>query len=171
MGFEYINNFDRILSSVYSDYFSETILNLMEEMLQKERLGQLLKGVVVDIGCGSGRILHLIREKYNADVIGVDLNPSMVYKDVKYLQEDMRHTSMPSSTATLVFSVNIADFLDDYFKAEDIFNEVDRVLISGGVYMPTQTDLSCLKQPYESAGYRKFLGGYQKTNGYHCHPK
>lgn len=151
-----------VLSSVYSDYLSEDYIEMMEEILEIHELSHLLKETIVDLGCGSGRILHLLKKKYGCNAIGVDLRPTPMYGDVYYLITDVRHIGLVANRASFVFSINIADFLDYSLTAESIFKEVDRILIPGGVYLPTVIDSDRLGQPYKRANYNPIYCGYQK---------
>ncbi len=154
------------LNSVYSDYMAGEYVDLMEELFEDYGLTHLLRGRIVDLGCGSGRILQVFKEKYGCEAIGVDLQPTKLYKDIHYLQEDIRHTTIPAQTASFVFSINIGDYVLASVRsltAQDICHEVDRLLIRGGVYLPGASEQEILGKPFEKAGYKSVGWGYQKS--------
>ncbi len=141
------------LDHIYSDdlAFSSLIMN----NLKRSNLEAHLHGIIVDLGCGSGQTLHLLKKEYpSAICIGVDLAPSKWFP-VSYVCADMRQTGIKDGTATLVFSVNIGDYLTNEFTANQLWTEVDRLLVPGGVYL--SLDISCdeLTAPFRAAGYRE----------------
>ena len=104
---------------------------------------------LLDIGCGTGNLLSLISERYDAEIAGVDLTPKMLniarikigdkadlkLGDSEYLPFDNDKFDMVICT----------DSFHHYPHPENVLKEINRVLKPGGSvliadpYTPTST--------------------------------
>jgi ubiquinone/menaquinone biosynthesis C-methylase UbiE len=102
-------------------------------------LGDLRGKKVLDVGCGSGRIIADLR-KFGATVVAADISESMVHStkkkfpDIEVIISDV--ADMPFEDNS--FDFVIATFLIVHLKfLEPAFNEVNRVLKPGGSFILT----------------------------------
>ena len=147
-----------LISHIYSDDMAEVFVSLILHNLEG-RDYLLDRGKIVDFGCGSAKILHLLKERYpKIEAIGVDLDPFKRYDDVRYVTADMRSTGIHSNSANMIISVNVADLLLDKedINADQIFQETNRILIPRGVYIPCELSRDKLITPFVKAGYKQF---------------
>ncbi len=94
--------------------------------------------VIVDFGCGDGRHLLRLKEEGAARVIGVDINPKMIEMakqnsaavlNTDFMVSNGKQTPLEAESADLV----VSNFMIHYFEdAQEIFNEISRVLKEGG---------------------------------------
>ncbi len=152
------------IDHIYSNAFAESIVRNMSESLclaGKKDLWE--KSLIVDLGCGDGSILHELKKSHPATrMVGVDRNPLRKYSDVGYRTAIITATQLPNDSAAVVLSVNISDYLGDSFESDDFFNEVNRILVPGGVYIPNDFFRTGLIRPFQHAGYRSFMLDYQE---------
>jgi len=142
------------------DYFGfESVFRPAEEII-KERQKRYLaffkgKGPVIDIGCGRGEFLELLKEE-GIDAIGVDINEDMLDRCTKkgfnVVKSDFMEymTSMPDGSAGGVFSAQFVEHipferLDAFFKASY------KKLAPGGVMVAETIN------PYHPAAFRSFF--------------
>lgn len=100
---------------------------------------------VLDIGCGGGLAISLLREKFNGGVVaGVDYSPTAVEETTKFNMSAVEHgdcTVTQGSVSELPFEDNYFDlvtaFETVYFWPElnQDFGEVLRVLRPGGKFL------------------------------------
>lgn len=95
--------------------------------------------VVVDAGCGTGRVAHYLSDG-GLDVLGVDVAPGMVdearraHPDIAFEVAEL--TSLPcepASVAAIVYWYSIITTPPD--ALDDIWSELDRTLAPGGVVL------------------------------------
>lgn len=98
---------------------------------------------ILDIGCGDGRYVRLMKELGAAQLTGVDVNERMIElarekstndSDITFLVADGTSLPMKNKSVDLVFS----NFVIHYFpSAKEIFTEINRVLKDKGVFVGT----------------------------------
>lgn len=108
-----------------------------------------LKGVIVDLACGDGRIANALAQKGVQDVVGIDITSSQVEKarqadktqTVAYQIGDWNKLPLADKSAKLAVDVgrNTQNRKDREEFAESIA-EVARVLVPGGVYLFDSAD-------------------------------
>ncbi len=148
---------------IYSNGFAESIVKNMSEFLRLAGKDCLDGSLVVDLGCGDGTVLHELKKLYpTARMAGVDRNPRKRYNDVEYKTALITATPLSHNSVGVVLSVNMSDYCGDSFKVDDFFNEVDRILTPGGVYIPNDLWREKLIRPFQRAGYRSFMLDYQE---------
>lgn len=100
-------------------------------------------GRVLEIGCGSGQMLHdLLQRRY--EVVGVDLSPGMIEASRRLIQErlpdakmqllvgDIESLCFPSASFDVVLAAGVIEYLGSDEKS---FREISRVLKPGGVVL------------------------------------
>ncbi|HEY5410568.1 MAG TPA: class I SAM-dependent methyltransferase, partial [Caulobacteraceae bacterium] len=96
------------------------------------------QGLIVEFGCGAGRILRHIYEQ-GRDCAGIDISPTMVDLCRRLVPQAQAHvfaggrTPLPDGCASLVYSYAVVQHisrLSDYFAA---FDEMCRLVAPGGV--------------------------------------
>ncbi len=151
------------IDHIYSNGFAESIVKNMSEFLCLAGKDLLDGSLIVDLGCGDGTILHELKKLYpTTRRIGVDRNPLQRYNDVEYRTALITATRLSNNSVGVVLSVNMSDYCGNSFKLDDFFNEVDRILTPGGVYIPNDLYRERLIRPFQRAGYRSFMLDYQE---------
>ena len=102
------------------------------------------RNLVLDLGCGTGKITELLYEK-GYDMIGVDSSEEMLQialdkkletgSDILYLCQDMRELDLYSTVGTVV---SVCDSLNYLLMDEDVlqtFHLVNNYLFPGGIFI------------------------------------
>jgi ubiquinone/menaquinone biosynthesis C-methylase UbiE len=107
---------------------------------------ELLEGTsgrVLEIGCGSGQMLHDLAQR-GYEVVGVDLSPGMINASRKLISECLPHASVPlmvgdieslcfpSASFDVVLAAGVIEYLGSDEKA---LRELSRVLKPGGTVL------------------------------------
>lgn len=100
-----------------------------------------LGGTCLEIGCGVGRITHVLAEDFDF-VIAVDVAEPMLERAAAAVPSNVElhqvaGTSLPIGDGTVdgVFSVHVLQHLDDIGRVADSLREMYRVLRPGGTLM------------------------------------
>jgi len=159
MGLEFLDN-------TYSDEETDAFIRLISFYLEEsDKKSFLEKGPIVDLGCGNGTLLHKLKGLYpNIECIGVDRKPYRKYPDITYLTADITRTGLVNESSRIVITVNIQDYVGDSFTKQSFFNEVNRILIPNGIYIPLEPMPRELIEPFVSAGYRSFGRYFQEKH-------
>jgi len=149
------------------EYINKAHLEFILHYLGRKRKEYLLEGPIVDLGCGNGDLLHKLKESHPlAKVIGIDREPYEQHPDVQYLKRNFTGTGLSDKSVLIVVSSHILDysreFLTDGFQFDDLFREVNRILVPGGLYFPFEFGKERLITPFRKAGYHTFGTGYQE---------
>lgn len=127
---------------LYAHFYDKTLrfLNTFEKGKLVEFCGDLTDKKVLDIGCGTGREIGLLKEHTKADFTAADISEEMLkitkkkHPDVETVQADIN--SMPFKDEE--FDVVVAAFVIVHIKnIHKAFKEVDRVLKPGGIFVLT----------------------------------
>lgn len=115
-------------------------------------------GLVLDLGCGTGKITRLLAGK-GYDMIGVDLSEEMLEiamdhqaeegGDILYLLQDMREFELYGTVGAVVSICDSMNYLMEYEDLVQVFSLVNNYLDPGGVFVFD------LNTPYK---YREILG-------------
>lgn len=112
------------------------------EMLDRLSFFRLEPGVVLDLGCGTGRGTGALKRAYpKASLVALDFAPGMLREAQRYLTDALRFERVCADALRLPFSDASADVIfsnlmlqwcDDLLIA---FKEVRRVLRPGGLFL------------------------------------
>jgi ubiquinone/menaquinone biosynthesis C-methylase UbiE len=92
---------------------------------------------LLDIGCGPGAFLDIVRRDFGTKTTGIDINPAMLvqskqlFPGCRFLAADARNLPFSSATFDYVTAANVLYLLDNY---DQVLSEVRRVLKIGGTF-------------------------------------
>ena len=124
------------------------------------KLDQLSFDSLLDIGCGTGNLLSLISERYDAEIAGVDLTPKMLNiarikigdkADLKL--EDSEDLPFDNDKFDMVICT---DSFHHYPHPENVLKEINKVLKPGGSVL--------IADPYTPAPLRQLVNIYFKLS-------
>lgn len=118
-------------------YAGHQLRPVEEQLLQ--RYGAALSGLVLDLGCGAGRLTGYLDELAE-EVTAIDVSPHMLaalgerYPRVRSAQRDLRDLDVygDASFDAVLASYNIADILD-HDERGDLLDHCHRILAPGGL--------------------------------------
>lgn len=130
---------------------------------------------ILDIGCGTGRLLALLGQQYpDAVLTGLDLAPNMLSQaaerlaaSVNLVQGDAEHLPFPDAAFSLILSSSTFQWLD---SLDCCFYEVFRVLEPGGRFVFSlfgKATLYELRESWQQAMVNCGRGGAIQHNGTH----
>jgi ubiquinone/menaquinone biosynthesis C-methylase UbiE len=109
--------------------------------------GRLAKGIrMLDVGCGSGRILNRLAEQYpNSRFIGMDLSPEAIgnarsqasqkgLRNVEFIARDLSDFHETAEPEAFDF-ITTFDAIHDQAKPLEVLKGIHRALKSNGVYL------------------------------------
>ena len=116
----------------------------------------LADGLVLDLGCGTGKLTRLLSEA-GYDMIGVDASAEMLEVAVQenpdgkilYLQQDMRELELYGTVRAVVSICDSMNYLLEYGELVQVLRLVDNYLDPGGIF------IFDMNTPYK---YREILG-------------
>ena len=133
------------LASVY-DLFMDDIpyeqwADYIEKVLEEH---QIPKGLVLDLGCGTGSLSCLLDEK-GYDMIGVDLSEEMLgiakekaieeNRDILYLNQDMREFELYGTVGAIVSVCDSLNYILEEEELLQVFRLVNNYLDPGGIFL------------------------------------
>jgi SAM-dependent methyltransferase len=121
-----------------SPHFRPENQEKVRRILQRLTAGMqgLSKSKVIDFGCGTGFMIHLMRDLF-AEVHGVDITQDMMRQVDLSSGNIYLHESLAESTPFAGDSFEFAtaySFMDHLFNYKDFLKEVYRVLKPGGIF-------------------------------------
>lgn len=116
----------------------------------------LADGLVLDLGCGTGKLTRLLSEA-GYDMIGVDASAEMLEVAVQenpdgkilYLQQDMRELELYGTVRAVVSICDSMNYLLEYGELVQVLRLVDNYLDPGGIF------IFDMNTPFK---YREILG-------------
>lgn len=125
---------------LYANLYDKTLSFL--DSFEKGRLiptiGPLKDKKVLDLGCGTGRLIQNL--KGCGELVGADVSQEMLnlarrkHPDVKFVQADMLASPFADEEFDIVVSAFVIVHIRDLHKA---FNEVNRILKKDGIFILT----------------------------------
>lgn len=105
---------------------------------------QIPKGLVLDLGCGTGSLSCLLDEK-GYDMIGVDLSEEMLgiakekaieeNRDILYLNQDMREFELYGTVGAIVSVCDSLNYILEEEELLEVFRLVNNYLDPGGIFL------------------------------------
>jgi ubiquinone/menaquinone biosynthesis C-methylase UbiE len=127
-------------ASLYDDKLD--FLNSFEKGMIGEIVGDVSGKKVLDVGCGTGRLIQKLVEK-GAVVTGADISSEMLkiaqrkFGQVEFVEADIEHLPFENDSFDVVVASFVIVHLKDLRKA---FDEVYRVLKPGGSFIVTNVN-------------------------------
>lgn len=134
------NNFarvyDRWMKNIPYSRWSKKIIEILHTY-------NINDGIVLDLGCGSGRITRLLADA-GYDMIGVDSSEEMLmqakqkskkYPDILYLCQDMREFELYGTVKAVVCCCDTLNYLTDINELTEVFKLVNNYLDPDGIFI------------------------------------
>ncbi len=137
------------MNEAYS-VFAEVYDAFMEDVPYKEWADFLIgyltdkgvgSGLVLDLGCGSGEIVRLLKEHGGYDMIGLDSSQEMLRlardkePDALYLCQDMRSFELYGTVNAIVSVCDSINYITDKKDLLGLFRLVNNYLEAGGYFI------------------------------------
>ncbi|WP_030196951.1 class I SAM-dependent methyltransferase [Streptomyces sp. NRRL S-87] len=127
---------------------------VFEALARRVREGDVL----VDFGCGPGRVAGSAAARLGVRLVGVDTSPEMLALARElgtpgaeyHLVENGRATGLPDACADAVMCNHVLASLPSEDAVLGVFAEVRRLLRPGGLFVLLSTDPACAGRPYAS---------------------
>lgn len=91
---------------------------------------------VLDVGCNDGTFIHMLKEKRNCDVTGIDLSETALEeakkKGLNVMVADVESLPFPDKSFDVITCMEVLSHL---FDAEKAIKEIRRVLKSNGIFL------------------------------------
>lgn len=128
--------------------FHQRVLGTLAE------LGERKYKDVLEVGCGTGRLLPYFSEHAN-EVIGVDASPGMLnvartriesksISNIRVSEGDALNLSFPDNSFDLVYSILVLNLIPDFTS---VFREVRRVMREDGCFIFSVPNLQSIYYP------------------------
>lgn len=109
---------------------------LTQELLSAENINNQSK--ILDVGCGTGQTSAYLYSQFGAQILGLDINPTMIEKaKQRFLSQNMPIQLMQGSVENIPAENDTFDFVLSesvlaFVKKEEALKEIYRVLKNGG---------------------------------------
>lgn len=145
---EFAGVYDRFMDNVPYEAWCEEICAVLVSY-------GITEGLVLDLGCGTGKMTRLLKAK-GYDMIGADLSGEMLemameedHDGILYLQQDMRELELYGTVAAVVCVCDSINYLLEEDDLRQVFSLVNNYLDPGGIF------LFDMNTPYK---YREVIG-------------
>ena len=115
-----------------------------QPLSDEEKCLKMEKNLVLDLGCGTGTMTHLLYQK-GYDMIGIDSSERMLEiaaakreangEDILYLQQDMRQLDLYSTIGTVVSVCDCINYILEEEELLGVFSLVRNYLYPGGIFI------------------------------------
>ena len=125
--------YDRFMEDIPYEEWAGRIASLLKERGIEE-------GLVLDLGCGSGRLTTLLKQK-GYDMIGVDASTEMLEAarerdpDILWLCQDMREFELYGTVKAIVSSFDSLNYITDPDDLKKVFTLAGNYLEERGVFI------------------------------------
>lgn len=111
------------------------------------------KKLVLDLGCGTGRVIPILLSK-NIKIVGVDISKKMLNiaksktrkSNVKFILADLEQLPFKNNISDAVVCYGVLQYLQNPFKA---IKEISRILKQSGLYFGLETHRSPIRTIYK----------------------
>lgn len=131
---EFANVYEKFMDNVPYEKWCEAICEIL-------RSHGIEDGLVLDLGCGTGTMTRLLREK-GYDMIGVDNSAEMLeiareHPDdgILYLHQDMREFELYGTVRAIVSVCDSMNYLTEDGDLEQVFRLANNYLDPGGLFI------------------------------------
>lgn len=129
--------YDELMDNIPYEEWGSYLLGLLEEY-------GVSKGLVLDMGCGTGSITELLCEA-GYDMIGIDNSEDMLSiarekaiekgMDILYLLQDMRELELYGTVAAVVSICDSMNYITEEEELLEVFRLVNNYLDAGGLFI------------------------------------
>ena len=129
--------YDLFMDDIPYEQWADYIEKVLDEY-------QVPKGLVLDLGCGTGSLSCLLDEK-GYDMIGVDLSEEMLgiakekaieeNRDILYLNQDMREFELYGTVGAIVSVCDSLNYILEEEELLQVFRLVNNYLDPGGIFL------------------------------------
>ena len=131
---EFAGVYDRFMDNVPYEEWCEEICSVLASF-------GITEGLVLDLGCGTGKMTRLLKAK-GYDMIGVDLSGEMLeiameqdHEGILYLQQDMRELELYGTVAAVICVCDSLNYLLEKEDLKQVFSLVNNYLDPGGIFL------------------------------------
>ena len=131
---EFANVYEKFMDNVPYEKWCEAICEIL-------RSHGIEDGLVLDLGCGTGTMTRLLREK-GYDMIGVDNSAEMLeiareHPDdgILYLQQDMREFELYGTVRAVISACDSVNYITDDEDLTEVFRLVNNYLDPEGLFV------------------------------------
>lgn len=131
---EFAGVYDRFMDNVPYEEWCEEICSVLASF-------GITEGLVLDLGCGTGKMTRLLKAK-GYDMIGVDLSGEMLeiameqdHEGILYLQQDMRELELYGTVAAVICVCDSMNYLLEKEDLKHVFSLVNNYLDPGGIFL------------------------------------
>ena len=151
-----VNEAYSVFAKVYDDFMEDVPYDEWADFLIKYLADKGVRdGLVLDLGCGSGEILSLLKEHGGFDMIGLDSSEEMLRiardkePDALYLCQDMRSFELYGTVNAIVSVCDSINYITEKEELLGLFKLANNYLEAGGYFI---FDLNTIyKYKYELA--------------------
>ena len=124
---------------VNSSWSKKRVLGLTKELLGYAELNG--KQDLLEVGCGNGVVSRYLADKYQADVVGIDIDPEQIalaskgigyVGSIRCLAAEATRLPFEAGSFDVVLSFGVMHHIDNWLAA---LGEVKRVLRPGGYFI------------------------------------
>ncbi len=149
--------YDRI-----ADQFSSTRAYLWDDIRPLARYAKE-KNVILDIGCGNGRVYQLFEKKQGVEYSGIDISKKLLtiaqkrIPNSRFYHADMRFLPLASDSVDLIYCIAAFHHLPTVKDRLKALREMKRVLKKGGRILMTNWNIYDLRkyEKYETTKRRQ----------------
>ncbi len=133
------------LAAVYDEFMDNVDYAAWSERI-KEILNEhgIRDGLVLDLGCGTGRLTELMAAK-GYDMTGIDASEEMLQQallrrdesgaDILYLQQDMREFELYGTMRAIISTCDCVNYITEPEELRQVFRLVNNYLDPGGIFV------------------------------------
>lgn len=120
----------------YGNHWEDRPGNYANHFIDFLKKRSVEKGILLDIGCGSGRDVDIMTRNLKLKVFGLDVDRSVIERAKKsfpksmFICQNSEEISFTENYLTAAFAINVMHYLNYQLVLENVWN----MLISGGYF-------------------------------------